>query len=571
MTSVTIGNSVTSIGSSAFYNCQGLTSVTIGNSVTSIGGYAFYNCSSLTSITIPNSVTRIEKYAFAGCSGMKTIVWNAKNCHDFSNGESPFYFSYTSGGTAYAYDDIRAQITSFTFGNEVEHIPAYLCMGMKNISSITIPNRVTSIGEAAFAICSSLTSITIPNSVTSIDRWAFSDCTALKTITIGHAVETIGDNAFDVCPNVMTIYSYLETPPVINSTVFAGFGTYKGVDLYVPTGCKAKYEAKEYWKDFYIIEGLPDIIDNNLYYQLDDVNMTATLITSSLAELKPVINGELTIPDTVVSNGKTYTVTAIGNNVFKDNTTISTVVIPSSVIHIGDSAFYGSSLTSVVIGGTEQTLLATAPLRRTKQEKECYEIGKYAFANCKYLTDVQFLECVSSIGEGAFKGCSSLKTIQSMMQNPPTIDATVFAGCGELKNIVLYVPEEWIQTYLDKTIWRDFFVKVYVKTYTITFVNWDGTELLKLSDVEEGTTPEYTGTIPTRPEDESYTYTFIGWTPAIVPATSDATYTATYEETSNQAIDEINTSDAPVKILHNGHFYLLRDGKMFDVTGKEVK
>ena len=119
ITSVTIGNSVTSIGSNAFYDCYGLTSITIPNSVTSIGMSAFAWCSGLTSITIPNSVTSIGDWAFRDCSGL---------------------------------------------------------------TSIEIPNSVTSIGESAFLYCSGLTSVTIGNSVTSIGGYAFSGCTGLTSI-----------------------------------------------------------------------------------------------------------------------------------------------------------------------------------------------------------------------------------------------------------------------------------------------------------------------------------------------------------------------------------------------------
>ena len=73
MTSVTIPNSVTSIGEGAFEHCTGLTSVTIPNSVTSIGYRAFRNCGSLTSVTIPNSVTEIDEEAFYECSGLTRI------------------------------------------------------------------------------------------------------------------------------------------------------------------------------------------------------------------------------------------------------------------------------------------------------------------------------------------------------------------------------------------------------------------------------------------------------------------------------------------------------------------
>ena len=102
-------------------------------SVTSIGNSAFLRCSSLTSVTIPNSVTSIG-YSFHGCSSLTTVVWNAHNAPIRAN-DGPFR---------------DCPIASFTFGEEVKHIPYRLCSGLTRLTSVTIPNSVTSIG----AICS---------------------------------------------------------------------------------------------------------------------------------------------------------------------------------------------------------------------------------------------------------------------------------------------------------------------------------------------------------------------------------------------------------------------------------
>jgi len=159
---VTVPDSLTSIGDWAFSNCESLTSITFSNSVTSIGDDAFNNCSNLTSVTIPDSVTSIGHHAFNRCSNLKSVTLP----------DSITTIGYRT--FAYCY----------------------------NLTSITIPNSVTSIGDYALGWCENLTSVSIPDSVTSIGEAAFYDCTNLTSVTIQNkkGAVSIGDDAFpDTC------------------------------------------------------------------------------------------------------------------------------------------------------------------------------------------------------------------------------------------------------------------------------------------------------------------------------------------------------------------------------------
>jgi len=186
-TNITIPNSVTSIGNKAFGGCTSLTSVTISNGVTSIGNQAFYDCTNLNTITIPNSVTSIGYDAFYG------TAW-------YNNQPDGVIYINT-----WAIGYKGSDPSSLTFKEDTTRI--YRLKGSSNnsVTSVTIPNSVTIIGNEAFCYFTGLTNITIPSSVTSIGQYAFYGCTSLTNITIPSSVTSIGKYAFGSCTSLTSV------------------------------------------------------------------------------------------------------------------------------------------------------------------------------------------------------------------------------------------------------------------------------------------------------------------------------------------------------------------------------
>jgi len=388
ITLVTMESGMTSIGKYAFYDCSGLTSVTIPDSVTSIESWAFYDCRGLTSITIPDSVVSIGVDVFGSCDKLK------------SAGSIGGGYNYEFGWT--------------------ESIPGNAFNGCKSLTSVTIPDSVTSIGSHAFNGCRDLTSITIPDSVTSIGSHAFYDCGDLTSVTIPDSVTLIGEGAFSYC------HSMTSAGPIGGGYNYE-FGWTESIPSYAFS-----------YSDLTSVT-IPDSvtsIEGNAFSYSD---LTSVTIPDSVASIgSHAFEGcrdltSITIPDNVIS---------IEEFTFSHCSSLTSVMLPDSITSIGERAFsYCSSLTSVTIPDSVISIGGHAfhycdNLTSVTIPDSVTSIGNGAFEGCRELTSVTIPNSVITIGDSAFKDCSGLTSV-TILDGVTQIEDWVFYGCSNLTSIMI--------------------------------------------------------------------------------------------------------------------------------------
>jgi len=232
----------------------------------------------------------------------------------------------------------------------------FLCEGFwgcSRLTSIKIPNSVTSIGDRAFYNCSSLTSVTVPNSVTDIGDYAFQDCSSLTSVSIGNGVTSIGEHAFDGCCSLVS---------------------------------------------FYVDKG------NTFYSSKDGILFDKQ--QSTLIKCPEFKQGEYVVPNRV---------TSIGDRAFEECKSLTSVMIPHCVTSIGNDAFIGcKKIISPIYNDSVFAFLPTSYMGEYVIPPGIKRIAGGAFNGCSKLTSIEIPNSVTSIGYRAFKGCISLPVIDNL-------------------------------------------------------------------------------------------------------------------------------------------------------------
>ena len=349
----------------------------------------------------------------------------------------------TGGGSSDLRDVIERDITSITIPDGTTKIGEYVFIECEHLSSVTIPNTVTRIEADAFNSCYDLTNITIPNSVTFIGDGVFYGCTGLTSVTLGNSVESLGPMAFKAsgltsitipssvtlistevfnsCRSLSTVIVEATTPPTLGTNAF--YQNASGRKIYVPYQSLAAYKAATNWSTY-----ASDIEAN----PATDPRVVAKFNVTSTSSATPIMDSNATslfssieidgvVQQSVVSS---YTFSTTGEHTVKyefiDPTTIgsyafalcdklTSVTIPNNIEEIEDSAFTNcTALASVTIGNGLTT------------------IGNAAFSQCTSLTNITLPSSVTTLSTYIFFYCSNLATITCNATTAPTINANTF-------------------------------------------------------------------------------------------------------------------------------------------------
>lgn len=352
---IQIPDSVETIGTNAFHNCQDLESITLPASLETIESSAFSSCRKLSEIRLPASLKAIQSYVFDGCSSLETVFYDGSLARWSQINTSNGFLGFSH--PSLVMNDYTAQFIPVKDENDPDPPPKTVTITKYTgtESTVILPSTinswpVTKIGEDAFQDNTTITSVTIPANVTEIGSNAFADCTNLTSVTYGGDWSNLtiqsGNPAVEDAVNAQ-LFDFVFTPD--NTAVIV---RYKGTaaDVTIPSHYKGKPVT---------------MIDHAAFHD--------SAVTS------------VTIPDSV---------TSIPDDAFAFCSQLTNISIPNSVTYIGLSAFSScTSLKSITLPSSLSTIQSSA------------------FYNCGNLETIRIPVSVTFIGNYAFAGCPSSMTV----------------------------------------------------------------------------------------------------------------------------------------------------------------
>lgn len=396
-----IPDGVVSIAFAAFSECDNLTEIVMPDSVIEIGAKAFENCRNLTSINISESVSKIGEYVFSACSSLTSV-----NIPDGVSeiGEGAFSICKSLKSVKLPDNLFMVGEGAFSYCSSLESVE--IPEGDIVFDGENIPEDAIVIYSGAFAFCSSLRSIDIPNNVIAMGNEVFKECVSLTKATIGKGLVEMGDRVFWGCKSLTRVDVLAENQyyTSIDGTLYTKDLTH--LMAYAPARADSV---------FVIPEGV-ERIDNSAFYNCQ--NLTSVTIPEGVTDigveafLMCVNLTDVTLPDSLID---------IGQGAFISCYSIKEIVIPDGVMRIRTSAF--ASCTSLVSVTIPESVVS---------------IEYSAFYNCKSLASVTIPTSIFFIGDEAFRACSSLKSVDlGDLEHLEHFGTGVFAFCTSLESVVL--------------------------------------------------------------------------------------------------------------------------------------
>ena len=478
------------------YNRADIKKMIINEGITSIEGFIGVECPNLTEIVFPESLESIGAEPFRrtpwynnqpdGCLYINKCLWGYKgtmpeNTHidvkegtliigggTFSGCSSLTSITIPNSVTSIGYSAFSgcSSLISISIPNSVTSIGNYAFQYCESLTSISIPNSVTSIGNDAFSFCSSLTSITIPNSVTSIGSSAFSYCSSLTSITIPNSVTSIGYSAFSFCSSLDTLICNCNDSLIFDTDI--DYNPFKIPTLRYLTAPAVAFNTFREENQTLFSNKLTEvhISDGELNENgFNFINRSKkTLHTIDLDSATNTTINDLAFYDCYKLENLTLpkNVETIGYKAFADCKHLTELTIPASVTEIGESAFEncrsintltfeeGSALESI----SSWAFYNNHALESVELPEGVKEIGNAAFYGCTYVEEIVIPSSVERIGDNGFALCNQVKRMEVRATTPPTIEAKTFHQVS--RSIEFIVPADARNAYAEDEYWREF-------------------------------------------------------------------------------------------------------------------